>query len=106
MGLNAKYTRPLNDKLSVKPAEIISLDLTVDIEVFDLLKQSEIDAEIRANFENSFFIGQNFIESDFMRKCHIDGVYRVNSNFEDRIVSNKQIIKINSLTLILKGAKL
>ena len=103
---NAKYTRPLNDKVLVEAAEIISLDLTVDIEVFDLLKQSEIDANIRANFKNSFFIGQNFIESDFMRKCHIDGVYRVNSNFEDRIVSNKQIIKINSLTLILKGAKL
>jgi hypothetical protein len=38
MGLNAKYTRPLNDKVLVKPAEI---------EVFDLLKQSEIDANIK-----------------------------------------------------------
>ena len=97
MGLNAKYTRPLNDKVLVKPAEI---------EVFDLLKQSEIDAEIRANFENSFFIGQNFIESDFMRKCHIDGVYRVNSNFKDRLVNDNQIIKINKLILKLEGAKL
>jgi phage-related baseplate assembly protein len=47
MGLNAKYTRPLNDNVSVKPAEIISLNLNAEIEVFDLLKQSEIDANIK-----------------------------------------------------------
>ena len=103
---NARYTRPLNDNLSVKPTEIISLDLTAEIEVFDLLKQSELDAEIRANFENSFFIGQNFVESDFIRKCHINGVYRVYSDFNDVMATDKQIIKVNSLTLNFKEAQL
>jgi len=103
---SARYTRPLNDNLSVKPAEIISLDLSADIEVFDLLKQSELDAEIKANFENSFFIGQNFVESDFIRKCHVNGAYRVYSDFTDVLATDKQIIKINSLTLNFKEAEL
>ena len=94
-----KYTRPIGDKVSVKPAEIISLDIDVKIELFDLLKQSDIEKRIRDNFLNSFFIGQNFVRSDLIRKCHIDGVYRVSSDFEDVIVNNKQIIKISSLNL-------
>ena len=96
---NDKYTRPIGDKVSVLPAEIIALDIDVKIELFDLLKQSDVEKRIRENFLNSFFIGQNFVRSDLIRKCHIDGVYRVSSDFEDVLVSNKQIIKIESLNL-------
>jgi len=102
----AKYVRPINDNVIVKPAEIVSLNLTATIEVFDLLKQSEIDTNIRANFNNSFFIGQNLVASDFIRKCHIDGVYRVYSDFEDVILNDKQIIVIESLTLNFREAEL
>jgi len=103
---NAKYIRPIGDNVIVAPAEIVSLDLSATIEVYDLLKQSEIDKNIRANFDNSFFIGQNLVESDFVRKCHIDGVYRVYSDFKDVILNDKQIIVINSLTLNIKEAVL
>ena len=91
--------RPIGDNLIVKPAEIVELDIDVTVELFDMLKQGEIDAAIRANFDNSFFIGQDFVRSDLIRKCHIDGVYRVDTDFSDVIVSEKQIVKINSLNL-------
>ena len=103
---NAKYVRPIGDNVIVAPAEIVSLDLSATIEVFDLLKQSEIDKNIRANFENSFFIGQDLVVSDFMRKCHVADVYEVNSDFKDVKTSTKQIIKINSLTLNFQEAQL
>jgi len=103
---NSKYVRPIGDNVIVAPAQIITLNLTATVEIFDLLKQSEIDKNIRANFDNSFFIGQNFVESDFLRKCHIDGVYRVYSDFEDVILNDKQIIVIGSLNLIIKEAQL
>ena len=103
---NAKYVRPIGDNVIVAGAEIISLNLTATVEVLDLLKQAEIQTNIKANFENSFFIGQNLVESDFIRKCHIDGVYRVYSDFVDVIVSDKQIIVLESLTLTFKEAQL
>lgn len=103
---NAKYTRPLGDNLTVAPAEIIYVDLVATIELFDLLKQVEIDNNIKANFKNSFFIGQHFVKSDFIRKCHIDGVYKVNSDFDDVKVSNKQVIKIASFDFTYKQAEL
>jgi phage-related baseplate assembly protein len=103
---NKRYVRPLGDNLIVKPAEIVELNISATIELFDLLKQGEIDTAIRANFENSFFIGQDFVRSDFIRKCHIDGVYRVDTDFNDVIVNNKQIIKIKSLSLNFVEAEL
>lgn len=103
---NKRYVRPLGDNLIVKPAEIVELNISATIELFDLLKQGEIDTAIRANFENSFFIGQDFVRSDFIRKCHIDGVYRVDSDYKDSIVNNKQIIKIKSLSLNFVEASL
>jgi len=103
---NYKYTRPLGDNLTVKPAEIIEVILTATIELFDLLKQVEVDTQIKSNFENSFFIGQNFVKSDFIRKCHIAGVYKVESNFEDVTTNDKQIIKIKELNFNYKEASL
>jgi phage-related baseplate assembly protein len=103
---NEKYTRPLGDNLTVAPAEIVYVDLSATIELFDLLKQVEIDSKIKANFKDSFFIGQNFVKSDFIRKCHIDGVYKVDSEFEDIKVSNKQVIKIASFDFTYKQAAL
>jgi phage-related baseplate assembly protein len=94
---NYKYTRPIGDKVIVKPAEMIAVDITGTIELFDLLKQSEINNKIEANLRTSFFIGQDFVTSDFMSKCHIDGVYSVKSDFTDKIVSNKQIIRIGQI---------
>lgn len=104
--LNAKKTRPLNDFVKVYPAKKIEVSLEATVELFDLLKQSSIDKVIRANFENSFFIGQNFVRSDFIRKIHIDGVYRVTSDFKDVVVSDKEIIEITNINLNFKKAEL
>ena len=92
-----KKVRPLNDKVVVAAAPIIGLDVSSTIEVFDLLKAGEIEEAIRDNFHNSFFIGQDFVKSDLDRKCHVDGVYRVNTDFTDVLTNEKEIIKINSL---------
>ena len=98
----SKDKRPLGDKVVVKPAKKVELDLEATIEVFDLLKSGEIEKKIRQNFTNSFLIGEDFVRSDFDKKCHVDGVYRVVSNFEDVVVDKKEIIKINSLKLDFK----
>lgn len=103
---STKKVRPLGDKVSVYPAIKKVVDITATIEVFDLLKQSEIKDSIEANFKDSFFIGQNFIKSDFIRKCHLDGVYRVNSGFEDVITNDKEIVTIGSINLTFKEAEL
>jgi len=103
---NEKYTRPLGDDLNVYPAQIVEVNLKANIELFDLLKQGEIDTNIRANFSNSFFIGQDFIRSDFIRKTHIDGVYKVNSEMLSKTITDKQIIKINSIDFTYVQAEL
>jgi len=103
---NEQYTRPLGDDLSVYPAQLIELDLTADIKLLDLLKQDDIDTQIKANFKNSFFIGQDFMKLDFYRKCGVDGVYDVKSTFEDITVNDKQIIKINSINFNYTQAEL
>jgi len=103
---NEQYTRPIGDNLSVYPAEIISIDLKANIELFDLLKQVEIDTQIKANFKDSFFIGQDFIRSDFIRKTHIDGVYKVNSEMLSQTITDKQIVKINSFDFTYTQAEL
>jgi phage-related baseplate assembly protein len=100
--LNAKEIRPLGDRVIVKPAKVISITLVATIEIFNIENSSLIEEQIRANFEESFFIGQDFVRSDFDRKCHVDGVYRVVSNFKDVIVGKKEIVKINSLKLDFK----
>lgn len=97
--VSSKKVRPLNDKVSVKPAIKKIVNITATIEVFDLLRQTEIKKNIEANFKNSFFIAQNFTKSDYIRKCHIDGVYRVNTDFEDVITNDKEIIEIGSYNL-------
>lgn len=94
---NEKYTRPLGDDLNVYPAEIIEVNLIGDIELLDLLKQDEIDAQIKANFNNSLFIGQDFMKLDFYRKCGVTGIYDIKSSFTDVLANDKQIIKIISI---------
>jgi phage-related baseplate assembly protein len=101
---SARYVRPLNDRVIVKQAEIIIEEITVTVELFDILSQSDIDTQIRSNFSNSFFIGQDFVRSDLIRKCHINGVYRVTTDFSDVIISEKQIFKISSLNINFKEA--
>ena len=104
--LNAKKTRPLNDFVNVYPAKKIEVSINATIELFDLLKQNLVDETIRANFENTFFIGQNFVRSDLIRKMHIDGVYRVTSDFNDVIVNDKEIIEIVQINLNFVKAEL
>jgi phage-related baseplate assembly protein len=96
---NYKYTRPIGDKVIVKPAENIVVDITGTIELIDLLKQSEIDTQIKANLNTSFFIGQDFIKSDFIARCHIGGVYKVDIDFIEKIATSKQIIKIGQINI-------
>lgn len=102
--LNQKNIRPIGDLVTVKRAMEKPLNIEVAIELFDLLRAGEIEKRIRANFNQSFFIGQNFVSSDLIRKCHIDGVYRVDSDFTDVICNKKEIINLIDLKLNFKRA--
>ncbi len=103
---SAEYVRPLGDNLNVYAAKEINVNLTADIQLFNLLDQSKIDEEIKANLNNSFFIGQDFVNSDFIRKCHINGVYKVVSDFTDIAANAKEIIKIKSIQFNYLEARL
>jgi phage-related baseplate assembly protein len=92
----------LNDRVIVKPAKIILVDISATIEVFKIENSSKIKTLIESNFFNTFFIGQDFVKSDLDRKTHIDGVYRVVSEFQDMIIKENEVLKINSLNLDFK----
>jgi len=96
---NYKYTRPLGDALTIMNAEVLTVDIVGTIQLLDLMKQSSIDAKIKTNLRDPFFIGQDFVASDFMSRCHIDGVYKVAIDFEEIKATNKQIIKIGNIDL-------
>jgi phage-related baseplate assembly protein len=100
--LSKKSIRPLNDRVIVKPAKIIPVDISATIEVFKIENSSKIKTLIESNFFNTFFIGQDFVKSDLDRKTHIDGVYRVVSDFQDMIINDNEVLKINSLNLDFK----
>jgi len=104
--LNAKKVRPLNDKVTVHPAILKNINITATIELFDLLRQKEIEEQVRKNLLKTFYIGENFTRSDLIRRLHIDGVYRVITDFKDVITSKKEIIHISEINLEFAEAKL
>lgn len=104
--LNAKKVRPLNDKVSIYPAILKNINITATIELFDLLRQKEIEEQVRKNLLKTFYIGENFTRSDLIRRLHIDGVYRVVTDFKDVITSKKEVIRINKINLEFTEAKL
>lgn len=99
-----RLKRSLNDVIRVIEAPKKEINAVATIEIFDLSDKERIEATIRANFQDNFFIGEHFTRSDFIRKCHIDGVFRVLSSFEDVIVSDIEIIELKSLTLLFEKA--
>jgi phage-related baseplate assembly protein len=96
---NAKSVRPLSDKVVVSTALVRELSISITITVFDLLKSGEIEEKIRNSFKYGFALGQDLVKSEILRKCHLNGVYKVESDFVDVVVEQKEIIKIISLTL-------
>ena len=97
--LTARHVRPLSDLPKVHKATLIPVTITAEIEVFDLLKAGEIKKQIEANFEDAFSLGVDFVKSDLDRKCHVEGVYRVNSDFTDVITAPNEVVKITALNL-------
>jgi phage-related baseplate assembly protein len=103
---NSRYIRPLGDKVSVKQAEIKEVVIKATISLFDILNQSNIHNQIKTNFETSFLIGEDFVKSDFIRRCHIDGVYSVDTDFETIETKGKEVIKIVDIDLTYTQAEL
>ena len=97
--VNGKSVRPISDAPVVLLAEKVDVVIDVEIELFDLLEASVTENQIRANFDNSFFIGQDLVRSDVVRKCHLDNVYRVNTDYDDVIVTDEQVVNITALNI-------
>jgi len=101
--VSAKSVRPISDAPVVKLAEKIDVTLDVNVELFNPLEANVTEQQIRANFENAFFIGQDLVRSDVDRKCHLDNVYRVNTDFIDVLANDEQVINIVALNLSFSG---
>ncbi len=97
--LNDRYVRPLSDKVTVKKPTYKNIKTSAVVFLNSLLNSGEIKKRIEANFENSFYIGQGLAKSEFFKKCHVDGVVRVESDFEDIEIDNKTVIKSFELDL-------
>ena len=97
--LNDRYVRPLSDKVNVKKPVYMGYKGKAIVFVKSLLDSGEIGKRIRANFDNSFYIGQDLPKSEFFKKCHVAGVVRVVSDFEDIIVSDTAVINSFDLDL-------
>ena len=104
LALNSKSVRPISDNPNVIPANILSIIITLEVELYEPLDAGRVESEIRANFTDAFFIGQDLVRSDVMRKAHLAGVYRINSTFEDVIVDDESVINLEALNLSFKRA--
>ena len=102
--INSKTVRPISDNPIVVQAKVIELDIVLNIELYEPLDASSIEKIIRENFKHTFFIGQDLVRSDVMRKAHLEGVYRVNSNFTDVLVDDDSVIVLNSLNFSFSRA--
>jgi len=102
---NAKSVRPLSDLVQVHKATIIPVTIKATLEVYDLLKASSIQEQIEENFRDSFGLGVDLVKSDFDRKCHVDGVYRVVNDFEDILVDKHEVIEIQGFELEFVGVE-
>jgi len=93
--LSAEKTRPLTDRVVVKPAIIKDVILAVTLEVYDLSQEIVIENEINSNFLKFFKIGEDVIYSELISKLHINGVYRVITDINsDVIIEDTEIAKI------------
>ena len=97
--INAKSVRPISDSPVVKIAESIDVTLDINIELFNPLEASATEQQIRLNFDKAFFIGQDLIKSDVVRKCHLENVYRVNTDFTDVVANDEQVVNVVALNL-------
>jgi len=97
--LTDKTVRPISDKPTPLLAVVENITLDIEIELFDLLEAVETEKVIRANFKDSLFIGQDLVLSDVLRKCHLDNVYRVNTDFSDLIIDDTKVIVIDVLNI-------
>lgn len=97
--LNAEKTRPLTDRVLVKPALIKDVVLDVILEVYDLAQSTTIKEQIDNNFNRVLKIGEDVIYSELISKLHINGVYNVITNINKTIiVADTEIAKLR-LTL-------
>jgi len=97
--LNDRYVRPLSDKVRVRKPAYMGYKGSAVVFVKSLLNSGKIEKQIRANFDNAFYIGQDLPKSEFFKKCHVDGVVRVESSFKDIIVNDVSVIKDFNLEL-------
>jgi len=97
--LNAQEVRPLSDQVRVQSATIKPVTVTATIEVFSLLEAGRIKEAIEANFADAFGLGVDLVRSDVDRKCHVEGVYRVVSDFADVLVDRHEVVKLDRLDL-------
>jgi hypothetical protein len=97
--VNSKSVRPISDNPNVIPANILETTITLEVELYEPLDAGRVENEIRANFTDAFFIGQDLVRSDVMRKAHLAGVYRINSDFTDVIVDDESVMNLQSLNL-------
>ena len=101
--VNAKNVRPISDAPVVKIAEKVNVTLDVQIELDDILEASVTKLQIEQNFKDAYFIGQDLIRSEVIRKCHLANVYRVTTDFIDVLASNEQVVNIEALNLSFIG---
>ena len=105
--LSAEKVRPLGDEVSVYPAGIKSVDIVAEIELFDLSQAAQIQMKIEENLEEYFFsIGEHLTRTELIKNLQVNNVFRVNIEFQDLIISAKEIIKINKINLTFVEAKI
>jgi phage-related baseplate assembly protein len=101
--VNAKSVRPISDDPQVRLAVPIDVSITLNVELYDLKEQSITEQQIRQNFDNAMYIGQDLVRSDVMRKAHLSNVYRVNSDFTDVLASTDKVINIVEINFSFSG---
>ncbi|HIP15134.1 MAG TPA: hypothetical protein EYG74_06570, partial [Sulfurimonas autotrophica] len=93
--LNVKSVRPLGDNVIISQATYKHINIDIEVQVFDLLKAKSIETEIRKNLIHDFKIGENFVRTDLVSKCRVDGVYDIVTNFENVICADNEVVIVD-----------
>lgn len=103
--LSDEKVRPLGDDVHIYEAKIREVILTAEIELFDIGTQSTANETIKSNFKNfNFVIGQHLTKTEAIKNLQVNGVFRVNTSFDDVITDINEVIKIKEINLTFKEA--
>jgi phage-related baseplate assembly protein len=107
LALNDEDIRPLTDTVSVQAAQPIDVDITASLGIYrgpdgSVVLQRSKDA-LDALFAKTRKVGYDLAKSAVYGALHVEGVYVVNTDFQDLVVSPLQVYRPRDISVTIAG---